>query len=398
MLYLPVMPERLRVAKHFNLMSVVRIAIGAMLAIALAGCAPAMEPVAMPLVQGQVKLCSSTPEPPPKDLATNPDYVEYSVEVIDPSGAATVGLKQSDFVVANGGAPEPIAFFREDRTRPPASIGIMVDKSASMVGKLPIVKAAVAQLMKKIDPCDEVFLYAFGIDPILVQDFTTDHQLVSARLNQISAWGQTPLYDGVKMGIERLKTAHYPDKVLMIFTDDLPSGWFGSTGLDNASKNVKQDDLMSSALNSESRIYIVGVGNPNGATNVIALLAGKSQEAIDPENLKKFASAIDAETVFIFSSADENAPKVAISTHHAPGPLFFNPPMPKFSPLRIDPNQIEQVASSIASQIDDHYTIGIVAATKSPGAASTPTEMTIKIANRPAAVVRTHHVQLTPNP
>ncbi|MDO8431881.1 MAG: VWA domain-containing protein [Candidatus Binatus sp.] len=396
MLYLPVMLGRSNSEKQSDVKILVRMMVVVILAIALAGCAQTMEPVAMPLVQGPLNLCSSNPEPPPKDLASNPNYAEYSVEVIDPAGAPTNGLKESDFVVIEKGATVPIAFFREDHTRPPASIGILVDKSGSMVSKLPIVKSAVAELLKKIDSCDEVFLYAFGIDPVLVQDFTTDHDIVSARLNAVNAWGRTPLYDGVKLGIERLKGGHYPDKVLIVLTDDIPASWLESTGLDNASKNVTQEGLVSSALNSHSRIYVVGVGNP-AASHVPIIIGpwdiGHSQEAIDTDSLKNFATNIGAVVFFILSPADKSAPKVSLEQRQPLG-LFINPL--KFSPLAIDANQIDQVATSIASQIDDHYTIGVITSAKSAPAPSTATE--VKLANRPTAIASMHRVQLAPTP
>ena len=59
------------------------------------------------------------------------------------------------------------------------------------------------------------------MDPILVEDFTTDHALISQRLSLIGAGDQTPFDDGVQQGLARLATGHYPDKVLIIFTDDV---------------------------------------------------------------------------------------------------------------------------------------------------------------------------------
>ncbi len=355
----------------------------------------------MPLAQGSVNLCSSTPEPPPKDLASKPGYVQYSVEVIDPSGAPTNGLKQSDFVAVEDGVPIPIAFFREDRSRPPASIGILVNKSGTMVSKLPIVKSAVAELLKKIDPCDEVYLYAFGTEPILVQDFTTQHDLISARFNAVDARGWAKIYDSLKPGLELLKGGHFPDKILIIFTDGGPKSWLNSGNTENDDQKTKRADLVSAALNTKSRIFVVGVGNPDASRVPVTISigtwsAGSVLEGIDVEGLRKLADSIEADPILILSSEDKDAAKVSIKPRARKMEWFFGSPgTPYFRPLAVDPNRIDQVAASIASQIDDHYTIGVISATK-PNAASTAPEIAIKLANRSTPVARTHRVQLNP--
>ena len=90
--------------------------VAGMLAIAVAGCvSTTMAPVAMPAQTGQLKLCTGGPVLPARNLASNPNYLEFSVDVIDSTGAATPGLTQSDFVAAENDRPIPIAYFREEQ-------------------------------------------------------------------------------------------------------------------------------------------------------------------------------------------------------------------------------------------------------------------------------------------
>jgi VWFA-related protein len=340
----------------------------------------------MPARQGQLKLCTAAAAPPPRNLASNPNYVEFSVDVIDSTGAPTTGLTQSDFVATENDRPIPIAYFHAEQGRPPVSIGILVDKSGSMVTKLPVVSASVGALLSKLDPCDEVFLFAFGMDPILVEDFTTDHALISQRLSLIGASGQTPFYDGVAQGAARLDTGHYPHKVLIIFTDDLLS-------LDNASKRAARDDLVSSALNSQNRFFVVGVGDPASAIPISITVGPWSLGAPDgvgAKDLGKFATDLGGEFFLITAEPDKNAPKVSSRNRNVGAFPAFTP---EYSPLAADPGEVQQFATSFAAEIDRHYTIGVISS-RQPSSGST--HITIKLANRPSARATFHQIALSP--
>jgi hypothetical protein len=372
----------------------VRAQIGAvLLASALAGCTTTtMAPVQVPSSHGQLKLCTGAPAVPPNNLASNPNYLEFSVDVIDSAGAPTSGLAQSDFVVTENDRLIPIAYFRAEQDRPPVSIGILVDKSGSMVTKLPVVSASVDALMPKLDACDEVMIYAFGMDPIVVQDFTTDHALAAERLKLIGAWGQTPLYDGVSQGIARVEASHYPDRVAIIFTDDTPS-LLGSPTLDNASTITTRNGILHSALNSQSRFFLVGVGKPNAKQFPIGIGWGpwaiaSADNGVSAEDMKAFAADLKGEFFLIAAEPDENAPKVRVQPRDA-GSLELTP---KFAPLAADPGEIQQVAMSIASQIDRHYTIGVISSGPPASAAS---HITIK-ANLQSARTTFHQIMLSP--
>ena len=289
-----------------------------------------MAPVQLPSSRAQLKLCNVAPAFPPNNLASNPNYREFSVDAIDPTGAPIGNLTQSDFVATEDGRSIPITYFHMEQGRPPVSVGILVDKSASMVTKLPMVSASVDALLSKLDRCDEVFLFAFGIDPILVEDFTTDHLLVSERLKFVGAGGQTPFYDGVQQGIMRLDTSHYPDRVLIIYTDDL-------TSLDNASKRASRADIVSAAVNSRGRFFVIGVGKPDATNFPVALSVGPwtlgaAPNGVNADGLKGLATDLGGR--FFLSPGSPMTPRkrwlcdsaiaVSIPRHH-PGTLRWRP-------------------------------------------------------------------------
>ena len=342
-----------------------------------------MAPVQMPARPAQLKLCNAAPALPPANLASNPKYVEFAVDVIDSTGTPTIGLTQADFVATENDRPIPIAYFRTEQGRPPVSVGILVDKSGSMVTKLPVVSAAIDALMPKLDACDEVFVFAFGMDPILVEDFTTDHALASDRMKLVGAWGQTPFYDGVQQGIEHQAFGHYPDRVAIIFTDDV-SPLLGSSSLDNASKTATRDDIVSSARNSQSRFLVVGVGQPDASRSPF-----ESFNRVGTEDLEKFATDLGGEFFLIAAEPDENAAKVEPRARDAGNYIFT----PKYTPLAADPAELQQFATSVAAQIDRHYTIGVISSGQPTSGAN---QLAIKLANRPSARVTFRQITLSP--
>jgi VWFA-related protein len=364
-----------------------------LLAMALAGCLDAspMAPVAIPSSHARLKLCAGAPALPPTNLVSNPKYVEFSVDVIDSTGAAVNSLTQSDFVATENGRPIPVAYFRVEQGRPPVSIALLVDKSGSMVTKLPVVSASVDALLPKLDACDEVMLYAFGMDPILVQDFTTDHALVGERLKLIGAWGQTPFYDGVRQGVARLDASHYPDRVAIIFTDDV-SELFGPPSLDNASTTATRNDIVSSAVNSQSRFFVVGVGKPGASTKSLAVAfgpwaIGNAPNGVGAQDMKTLATDLQGEFFLVAAEPDENAPKVQVQPRDAGG--FA--PTPQYAPLAADPGEVQQFATSLAAQIDRHYTIGLITSGQPTSAAG---HIAIK-ANLESARTTFHQIKVT---
>ena len=346
-----------------------------------------MAPVEVPFSshEGPLNLCNQGPTPPPGNFVSNPNYLEFSVDVVDSGGTPASGLTQSDFVVIENDRPIPVAFFRVEEGRPPVSIAILVDKSGSMVTKLPVVSASVGALLSKLNACDEVMLYAFGMDPILVQDFTTDHARVGQRVRYVQAFGQTPFYDGVHQGVVRLDNSHYPDRVAIIFTDDV-SGILAASSLDNASKSVTREDLVTSALNSQSRFFVVGVGKPDATQHSVAVSIGPWSigglaNGVGVEDLKKFATDSGAGFFLVAAEPDANAPKVATSTGQ------------KYVRLEADAAEIQQFATSVASQIDRHYTIGVISSGQQSSGAN---HVMIELANRPSARVTFRQVALGP--
>jgi VWFA-related protein len=258
-----------------------------------------------PAVSGPaaLKLCP-LPNVPPKRIAAAPGFREYIVTVAGPQGQPIDGLNESDFSLSIEGRSVPISYFRTSDGKLPTAIAIVVDSSGSMRDKLAldsgakfdIVREKLALAAQKFGACDELALLTFGgsangfaphslsqaiFSPPppfqLAEPFTTDYEGAIDRLDLLTPWGQTPLYDSMLRAIGDLSISYYGNRTLLIITD----------GADNVSEATEDQVLREAQLNNVS-IFAVGIGDPSAKFSpvhsaMLKLLAGSNAKKIKPE-------------------------------------------------------------------------------------------------------------------
>ena len=128
--------------------------VGAMLAVAAIGCVTLA-------AQGQSRQGFS--------FTTAVDLISVSATVTDRQGRFVSGLRAEDFEVYENGTLQTVSQFEAERV--PVSLGIVLDTSGSMAGeKMASAHAAVSRFVRDLlGPRDEMFLYRFDTQPVLVQ-------------------------------------------------------------------------------------------------------------------------------------------------------------------------------------------------------------------------------------
>src|SRR5207237_1069154 len=136
-----------------------------------------------------------------------------------------------DFVVEENGVRQEIADFSQD-SEVPLSIGILIDKSASM--RLPLavqgkdrVSAALLAadgaarvLVRLMKPQDEFLLMTFDDDLHVKQGYTADHKKVTELLNKNNVvGGSTHLYHAVVNALKQTKKGKNRKRALVVITD-----------------------------------------------------------------------------------------------------------------------------------------------------------------------------------
>lgn len=192
-------------------------------------------------------------EPPPI-LSVKTDLVTLPVTVVDRHGGFVTGLRREDFTVYDSGERREIQFFTSEDA--PATIGLVIDSSASMRGRRADVTAAAAAFADMSHPFDEFFTLNFneavwpGLPPPLV--FTEDMDQLYAALSAAPAAGMTALYDAVDRALDHLELGTRDRKALIVVSD----------GGDNASSHTL-DAILDHARRNSAVIYAVALFDRN---------------------------------------------------------------------------------------------------------------------------------------
>lgn len=186
-------------------------------------------------------------------FATHSDFVVLHVAVTE-DGRYASGLQRDAFTVTEDDVRQPIAVFSGDEA--PATIGLLIDDSASMHGMRSQVAAAVGTFVATSASADEIFALTFNdrVQPVLPasMQFTNNPDVLRIHLqNAIGARGRTALYDAVDAGIRYLAAGSHPRHALVIVSD----------GGDNASVSTSSD-MQRALAASNIVVYAVVLRDP----------------------------------------------------------------------------------------------------------------------------------------
>ena len=234
---------------------IVRFALLATLLLTMAYTASAQDPMAdRPQItphagaKGSALLPASATFPA---LASRPIRVDVNlvlvpVTVVDSHNSPVLNLPRSNFALQEGGIPQQIQYFsREDA---PISVAIVLDFSGSMVNKIEFVHQAVDQFFQNANPEDDYYLIAVSSRPMLVADASQSTDTILAHLGMLEAKGMTALYDSIYLGVNKLRTARYKRRAMVIVSD----------GGDNRSRYTLKE-IKSVLAESDVLTYSIGI-------------------------------------------------------------------------------------------------------------------------------------------
>jgi Ca-activated chloride channel family protein len=179
-------------------------------------------------------------------LRTSVNLVLVPVSITDGLNRPVLGLDAENFQLFENKKAQQIKHFSSEDI--PVSVGIIVDTSGSMSYKLDRAREAVAQFCEAANPQDEFFMITFADTPHLATDFTTHPENIENALLTARSKGATSLLDAIYMGIDKLRSARYARKALLVLSD----------GGDNHSR-YSERDVNSAIKEADITIYAVGV-------------------------------------------------------------------------------------------------------------------------------------------
>lgn len=183
----------------------------------------------------------------PTSLRVDVRLVNVVATVTDDAGRHVSNLTATDFTVLEDGVPQKITHFTQDYNVP-VSVGILLDTSGSMQGKMNAATAAVERFLNNVHQDDDIFLMTFARGIKLEQDFTSDRRKLSRALNSITVSGGTVLYDALQEGLDKIRSGRHDKRAILVISD----------GFDAGSRKTKLPDLLKSIRGAEVLVYGLG--------------------------------------------------------------------------------------------------------------------------------------------
>lgn len=247
--------------------------------------------------------------PPPYQILVNVDLVVLHATVRDRDGRFASGLRERDFEFYEDGIRQSVRIFRHEDI--PVTVGLVVDHSGSMRGKLAEVVAAARTFVQYSNPEDQMFVVnfnenvTFGLPDAIRLTNRSDE--LARTIADTPATGQTAPYDAVLKALERLQTGTRGKKVLIVISD----------GGDNASAH-RLAEVLKKAGQSSALVYTIGIydeQDPDRNPDLLRRLARTTGgEAFFPDHLNEAVAireriARDIRNQYTLGYVSSNAPR-----------------------------------------------------------------------------------------
>jgi len=204
------------------------------------------------------------PRRPPDDegfrFRSGVELINVTATVTDSSGRFVSGLRKEDFTIYEDGQPQTITHFSSERV--PVSLGIALDTSGSMAGeKFEAASSALDRfLYELLDPQDEIFLFRFGNDPILVHAWTTNRDPLSRAMRRISPSGGTAMLDTVAEAVPYAQSGQHRKKALVVISDGNDTS--SETGVGELKQLIRETEVLVYAIGIDGSGRSVTMGAP----------------------------------------------------------------------------------------------------------------------------------------
>jgi Ca-activated chloride channel homolog len=187
-------------------------------------------------------------------IRSNVQLVNVPVTAINKRGMPIIDLNKEDFHVYEDGVEQTITHFDRE-TRMPLRVGLLLETSNSARSRLEYEKEAADEfvyvVLRNGNTTNQIFLQTFDASSAIIQDFTSDPDILNEKVAGLRSGGGKSLYDAIYYACqEKMNGAGARDetrRVLVLLSD----------GLDVQSKHTL-DEAISIARRTETMIFTIG--------------------------------------------------------------------------------------------------------------------------------------------
>lgn len=157
--------------------------------------------------------------------------VRVNIGVVDQRGRPITSLNRPNFSVFEDGVKQDISHF--ELSNAPFSVVMMLDMSGSTKSFRQNIALSAARFLDALAPDDRVSVIEFYSKVNLLNDFTTDRRVLLHSITAANGSGETNLYKGLELALEKLGKEGNRRKAIVVLTD----------GVDTHAKNQDRDFL-----------------------------------------------------------------------------------------------------------------------------------------------------------
>ncbi len=178
-----------------------------------------------------------------------------TTSVIDQNGDFLRDLGAANFAVKENGVAREIVRVTYEASSVAASVGLVLDKSASLGSDIRRLKQAAISFVENKKPTDRILVMGFSSDVVCLRNFDTDKEGIMASIRRLQSAGFTRLYDALYESAERMDAAAQP-RILVLMTDGVDEGGpFGEPG-----SRRTLDEAIAKAKETGVTVYTIGLG------------------------------------------------------------------------------------------------------------------------------------------
>jgi Ca-activated chloride channel homolog len=191
----------------------------------------------------------------PAPFRASVELVSLNVTVTDTTGRYVADLDQGDFSVFEDGAKQDITFFT--KRIQPVALSMLLDSSASMDDKLPMLQRAAVNFVARMKPTDVAQVIDFDSRVEIRQTFTSSQPELTTAINRTSSGGSTSLHNAIYIALKELKKIRVQSEedvrrqAIVVFSDG-----------EDTSSLVSFEEVLDLAKRSETAVYTIALRGP----------------------------------------------------------------------------------------------------------------------------------------
>jgi len=263
---------------------------------AVSGGTPARRP-ALPEVTADVPADAPRPAPSGDSIRIETRLVNLNVKAVDKAGQPLKSLDRDDFAIYEDGVRQEVTHFRP--VNAPVNLILLLDLSGSTKKSRDRMVDAARKFIDALPAQDRIALVAFTRKYRMLEDFTSDKQLLKKSIEKIKKIsGGTAFYDSMWEALDNLDRIPDARKAIVVLTDGEDESLLGTEETTHSF-----EDLLDRASEEDVTIYPIYFSASNHYNKLGALFGGslsvgpRSQQKAAREQLELLAEQTGGEVI-----------------------------------------------------------------------------------------------------